>query len=221
MQHGTLAATGLTEHWTAVGACCLGGWQACGVCQRLLWLPCAPHSLQATARLVEYVPGGFGRRAALLHIKANATEDMRVTDSRIAGGCGCSTLSEGASATSTWKLAAVCPQRCLPACDALAPHCSPLVVPLAGVILLQQWLEAWTAASPHSWLCSHTAWTGGLCWTMAGAQRAWLSSGTNTRSKAAAPAASASRRVGGGGRKGAGQTMQHLWPGGVGAAFTG
>lgn len=42
-------------------------------------------SVQATARLVEYVPGGFGRTAALMHIKANAEEDMRVTDSRVAG----------------------------------------------------------------------------------------------------------------------------------------
>lgn len=40
---------------------------------------------QATARLVEYVPGGFGRTAALMHIKANVEEDMRLTDSRVAG----------------------------------------------------------------------------------------------------------------------------------------
>eukprot|EP00879_Flechtneria_rotunda_P009954 GHRR01010410.1.p1 GENE.GHRR01010410.1~~GHRR01010410.1.p1 ORF type:complete len:1136 (+),score=513.58 GHRR01010410.1:867-4274(+) len=41
-------------------------------------------SLQATARLVEYVRGGFGRTAALLHIKENAEEDMTATDLRIA-----------------------------------------------------------------------------------------------------------------------------------------
>eukprot|EP00878_Enallax_costatus_P010114 GHUV01010558.1.p1 GENE.GHUV01010558.1~~GHUV01010558.1.p1 ORF type:complete len:668 (+),score=214.96 GHUV01010558.1:192-2195(+) len=41
-------------------------------------------SLSATARLVEYVPGGFGANAALLHIKANAEEDMRATDLRVA-----------------------------------------------------------------------------------------------------------------------------------------
>jgi hypothetical protein len=46
---------------------------------------CAFLSFQATARLVEYVAGGFGRTAALMHIKANATEDMRLTDSRVAG----------------------------------------------------------------------------------------------------------------------------------------
>lgn len=45
-------------------------------------------SLAATARLVEYVRGGFGRRAALMHIKANAEEGMRATDLRVAGGQG-------------------------------------------------------------------------------------------------------------------------------------
>jgi len=33
--------------------------------------------LQATARLVEYLPGGFGRTAALLHLKENTEEEMR------------------------------------------------------------------------------------------------------------------------------------------------
>jgi len=42
-------------------------------------------SLQATARLVEYRPGGFGRTAALLHLKENAEEDMRATEIRVAG----------------------------------------------------------------------------------------------------------------------------------------
>jgi hypothetical protein len=42
-------------------------------------------SLAATARLVEYVRGGFGRRAALMHIKANAEEGMNATDLRVAG----------------------------------------------------------------------------------------------------------------------------------------
>ncbi|KAF6256999.1 P-loop containing nucleoside triphosphate hydrolase protein [Scenedesmus sp. NREL 46B-D3] len=41
-------------------------------------------SLAATARLVEYVRGGFGRRAALVHIKANAEEGMSATDLRVA-----------------------------------------------------------------------------------------------------------------------------------------
>jgi hypothetical protein len=52
-----------------------------------LHLPVLPLTClcQATARLVEYVPGGFGRTAALMHIKANAEEDMQLTDSRIAG----------------------------------------------------------------------------------------------------------------------------------------
>jgi hypothetical protein len=44
-------------------------------------------SLAATARLVEYVRGGFGRRAALMHIKANAEEGMNATDLRVAGEC--------------------------------------------------------------------------------------------------------------------------------------
>ena len=52
----------------------------------LLCCLCCARVLQATARLVEYVPGGFGRTAALMHIKANAEEDMRATDSRVAGG---------------------------------------------------------------------------------------------------------------------------------------
>jgi GTPase len=43
-------------------------------------------SLAATARLVECVRGGFGRRAALMHIKANAEEGMNATDLRVAGG---------------------------------------------------------------------------------------------------------------------------------------
>ncbi|WIA18385.1 hypothetical protein OEZ85_009847 [Tetradesmus obliquus] len=41
-------------------------------------------SLAATARLVEYVRGGFGRRAALMHIKADAEEGMAATDLRVA-----------------------------------------------------------------------------------------------------------------------------------------
>lgn len=45
-------------------------------------------SLAATARLVEYVRGGFGRRAALVHIKANAEEGMSATDLRVAGETG-------------------------------------------------------------------------------------------------------------------------------------
>eukprot|EP00775_Hariotina_reticulata_P008727 gene8727-8908_t len=53
-------------------------------------------SLQATACLVEYLPGGFGRTAALLHLKEDAEEDMRATEIRVAVagsmGSGKSTL---------------------------------------------------------------------------------------------------------------------------------
>lgn len=44
------------------------------------------------------MPGGFGRTAALLHIKADAEEDMRATDSRVAGALTAEATAAAAAA---------------------------------------------------------------------------------------------------------------------------
>lgn len=56
---------------------------------------------------MEFVPGGFGRTAALLHIKADAEEDMRATDSRVAGAL---TAAVAIAASATLAAAQACDQ---------------------------------------------------------------------------------------------------------------
>lgn len=80
------------------------------------------ESLDATAALVEYVAGGFGRSAALLHIKANAAEGRAARDTRVAGAPGCSSACTLPPALRLALLAAHALLRAPPPAAAAAPH---------------------------------------------------------------------------------------------------